>query len=81
MQTGLSDNDLTVLGSSSSPSSITDMSTTNPDTLDTQTNIFGVFHHYSMKLAKDTYDSDESLSLQDLSDIPIPEMNSTDSSF
>ena len=75
VQTDLSDNDPMVLGSSSLPSSVTDTSMTNPDTLDTQTNIFGVFHHYSTKLAKDTYDSDESLSLQDLSAIPIPETN------
>ena len=81
MQTDLSDNDPTVLGSSSSPSSVTDTSTTNPDALDTQTNIFGVFRRYSTKLAKDTYDSDESLSLQDLSNIPVPETNPTDSGF
>ena len=58
------------LGPFSLPSSIVGRPMADPKTLDTVPNIFELVHHYSTKLAKDTYNSDECLSLMDLSDIP-----------
>ena len=64
----------TALGPFSSPSSIVGRPMADPETLDTIPNIFRLVCCYSTKLAKDTYDSDECLSLTDLSDIPAVDL-------